>query len=237
MMPATLDACSWDAPGRNPYTGPVPAAVEAYQDIPPAIRAKLRSRMERRAYDELVTIRRDVIEGQDASYTNLRGMHFGKGTVCRQVTRSGWPAEAVERGLVYCEDHHCIVVPTICNNVARVDKVPTRRTAAMLPPAANEPSAGGPGGAWVPLALPQVAPPAPVAFAALPMVPAAVPVAEGRSFRLEAAPPAMWALPPYVPPPAFLAPIDPPISEPGTLLLSALGLLGVLVYSLRKRSA
>lgn len=123
--------CSWDRPGANPYTGDVPAAVAAYSDIPAPVREKLRARMQRIEYDELVEIRRDSITGKAGRYGNLREMHFGGGGFCPSVTRAKWSADHVERGLVYCEDGYCLIVPTVCRNVSRID--------ALWSPAATEP--------------------------------------------------------------------------------------------------
>ena len=41
-------------------------------------------------------------------------MHFGQGQVRRTVTRAKCGNDMVERGLVYCENSHCILVPTVC---------------------------------------------------------------------------------------------------------------------------
>ena len=100
--------------------GDVAAAVEAYQDIPAPVRARLRARMASRAYDEVVAIRRDSIDGRRAYRSDIRDMHFGGGQRCNTVDRSGWTAQAEERGLVYCEAGHCILVPTVCRNVSRI---------------------------------------------------------------------------------------------------------------------
>ncbi len=118
-----LPQCSWDRPGANSYRGDVVAAVDRYRDIPPEVRAALKKRMSTRRYDELVTITRDGIAGA-YRYENLRDMHFGSGTVCRTVTRERWKPQAQERGLVYCEQEHCIIVPTVCRNVSRVTRMP-----------------------------------------------------------------------------------------------------------------
>ncbi|MEO6361769.1 MAG: hypothetical protein ABIO71_00925 [Caldimonas sp.] len=42
----------------------VVAAVDRYQDIPVAVRERLKARMVKRTYDDVVTIRRDSIEGK-----------------------------------------------------------------------------------------------------------------------------------------------------------------------------
>jgi hypothetical protein len=113
-------ACDWNAPGHNPFMGDVVAAIDAYQDIPAAVRARLQQRMARRAYDEVVRIRRDSIDGRRSYRSEIRDMHFGNGQRCATVDRSAWTAQAVERGLVYCEAGHCILVPTVCRNVSRI---------------------------------------------------------------------------------------------------------------------
>lgn len=118
--PAPQAACDWNAPGHNPFMGDVAAAVDAYQDMPAATRARLRQRMAERAYDDVVRIRRDSIEGRRTYRSDIRDMHFGSGQRCATVDRSRWTAQAEERGLVYCEDGHCVLVPTVCRNVSRI---------------------------------------------------------------------------------------------------------------------
>jgi hypothetical protein len=110
------------------------AAVDRYTDIPAVTRTALKARMAEQRYDDIAVIGRDHITGR-YRYGGLRDMHFGTGRVCRTVTRLGWPAQAQERGLVYCEAGHCIIVPTVCRNVSRV----TRQGAV----AAQLPGAGG----------------------------------------------------------------------------------------------
>jgi hypothetical protein len=128
----SVDHCSWDQPGSAPFRGDVPAAVAHYTDIPPAVRAELRARMERRQFDDVAEIRRDSIVGA-RTYSNLRSMHFAQ-TLCRDISRAKWSDTAVERGLVYCVEEHCLIVPTVCNNVSRVSRLPER----SVPLAATE---------------------------------------------------------------------------------------------------
>lgn len=135
----SLPACSWDRPGADVYRGDVAAAVDYYTDIPPAARAALKKRMAAYQYDEVATIRRDSIEGK-YRYDDLRDMHFGQGQVCRSVTRDKWPVGSVERGLVYCEGEHCLIVPTVCRNVSRVTREPATPV-AEAPAAAATPGA------------------------------------------------------------------------------------------------
>lgn len=142
------DACSWDRPGVNPFMGDVVAAVDRYQDIPASVRDTLKARIAKRQYDELATIKRDTIAGA-YRYDDLRDMHFGKGTVCRTVTRDKWTAKTQERGLVYCEEDHCLIVPTVCRNVSRVTRMPMQKADAdtmMGPPEGTAFAAASPKG-------------------------------------------------------------------------------------------
>jgi len=120
----TLAQCSWDRPGRNAFTGDVVAAIDRYSDIPTPVRMRLKERMQARQYDDMVDIRRDSIKGKFEYASTIRDMHFGQDRVCRQVTRQRWTSKTHERGLVYCEAEHCILVPTVCRNVSRIERRP-----------------------------------------------------------------------------------------------------------------
>ena len=128
---STLPQCSWDRPGVNPFMGDVVAAVDHYQDIPAATREKLKARMKARSYDDIAVIERDAIKGRAEYAPEISDMHFGPGAVCRTVTRTQWTAKMQERGLVYCEDGQCILVPTVCRNVSRIRRL--ARPAAIAP--------------------------------------------------------------------------------------------------------
>lgn len=161
--PATLafDSCSWDHPGVNPFMGDVVAAVDRYRDIPPAVRERLKARMARREYDDLVSIRRDRIDGRGGyDYgSTIREMHFGTHQLCRSVTRSSWSPTMEERGLVYCEGGQCILVPTVCRNVSRITRRGVGDEVAEAPPllALAPPGAQpGVGDAAVPAELPPI---------------------------------------------------------------------------------
>ncbi len=140
--PAALPTCSWNRPGHNPFTGDVVAAVDRYPDIPAAVRARLKERMASRSYDEIVSIRRDAIVGKARYSPEIRDMHFGTGQVCGTVNRMQWQADTQERGLVYCEAGHCILVPTVCRNVSRI----SRESPALAAAGAAAPAGGGGGG-------------------------------------------------------------------------------------------
>jgi hypothetical protein len=120
---ASLPQCSWDRPGVNPFMGDVVTAVDRYTDIPAATRDKLKARMKARQYDEIAVIDRDSIRGKAQYAPEISDMHFGQGSVCRTVTRAKWTARMEERGLVYCEDGQCILVPTVCRNVSRIRRL------------------------------------------------------------------------------------------------------------------
>lgn len=137
----TLKSCSWDRPGKNPYMGELSAAVDRYTDIPAAVRSKLKERIARQQYDDVVVIKRDTItsEGKFIYAAAIRDMHFGdKGRMCNTVTRTRWKPTMTERGLVYCEGEQCVMVPTVCRNVSRVsrrpDAVAAEKTAAPSQP-------------------------------------------------------------------------------------------------------
>lgn len=133
----TLPNCSWDKPGVNPFMGDLVAAVDRYRDIPAATRAKLKARMAERQYDEIVDIHRDSIVGRYDYGSDIREMHFGAGSVCKTVTRTKWNDQMLERGLVYCEDGECILVPTVCRNVSRISRGKLKPAAAGGTPVAK----------------------------------------------------------------------------------------------------
>ena len=101
--------------------GDVIAAVDRYRDIPATVRQALQARMLAHQYDDIAEIRRDTIQGVQ-SYSGLRDMHFGEGRLCRLPSRALWAAQHTELGLVYCEQEHCLIVPTVCRNVSRVTR-------------------------------------------------------------------------------------------------------------------
>ena len=111
--------------------GDVIAAVDRYRDIPATVRQALQARMLAHQYDDIAEIRRDTITGTQ-TYSDLRDMHFGEGRLCRLPSRALWAAQHTERGLVYCEQEHCLIVPTVCRNVSRVTRT---GVPPVLPPA------------------------------------------------------------------------------------------------------
>jgi hypothetical protein len=246
------EACTWDRPGHNPFMGDVVAAVDRYQDIPGTTRAKLKARMAARQYDEIATIRRDSITGRARYAPEIRDMHFGQGQLCRSVTRAGWAPTMQELGLVYCEDGHCILVPTVCRNVSRIQRIEPATPRPAQPQQADEgpiditPSAGGWGArgdqaaSGPGLRLPVLTPPADLA----PAAPAAAPLLASNPAEADAAGPAMplaWLdrpLPALTPEPAplLLPSPTPPVPEPAGLALMALGAAAIFITA-RNRTA
>ncbi|MFG6412339.1 MHFG family PEP-CTERM protein [Roseateles sp. DC23W] len=250
---STLPQCSWDRPGANPFMGDVVAAVDRYQDIPAATREKLKARMKARQYDDMAVIERDSIRGQAQYEPEIRDMHFGPGAVCTTVTRSKWTTKTQERGLVYCEDGQCILVPTVCRNVSRIRRV--EKPAAVAPASAgNVASATREGAETAPLEFEApgagpMAAAAPDSFAQAAGVPGltgAAPAsggglaglgggsAPGSSFASSSNVPQLAGIGMPALPPGTVRPADggelptlPPVPEPGTWAMIAAGLLVV----------
>ncbi len=148
---SSLPQCSWDRPGVNPFMGDVVAAVDHYADIPAATREKLKARMKARSYDDIAVIERDGIKGQGTYAPEIWDMHFGPGAVCRTITRTKWTAKTQERGLVYCEDGQCILVPTVCRNVSRIRRLEAKPAAVAPANASNVASSTREGADAMPL--------------------------------------------------------------------------------------
>jgi MYXO-CTERM domain-containing protein len=233
---ADISACSWDRPGHDPFVGDVPASIDRYTDIPPDVRARLKERMLKRDYDDMVSVKRDSIEGTRQYESEIRDMHFGSGRVCHTVSREKWAPDLQERGLVYCEGTQCILVPTVCRNVSRITALPVAQ-----PPLAAAPAAGPED---MPYGAPGAGPLAadPTAAAAVPdVIPANISPAAGPEGGGLIGPPIATGSYPGIPgglvPPAG-PPVPPtsPVPEPQTWLLW-LGGLGAVVGVVRRRRA
>ena len=228
----TLPSCSWDKPGADPYMGSMEAAVDRYRDIPIEVRERLKARMRVRAYDDIAAITRDKIEGK-RSYSNLRDMHFGGGRICRQVLRTKWLPEALERGLVYCEGEHCLIVPTVCRNVSRVTPdTPLDFETAAGPPDEEPPRVLG-GQRFVddpePLAMRRLLLDPPASTPELPPL-EDIPTAAGPEPPVPPGPPR--EPPPFVPP---ITP-PPPVPEPAAWVMMIAGLTLVARVTRRRRA-
>jgi hypothetical protein len=117
----STSTCDWNAPGADRFTGDAEQAIDDYKDIPPDVRAVLKSRVAKQRYDEIVPIARDSIGGGHYEST-ITDMHFGANKVCGTVVRSKWQPGQQALGMVYCKGEYCIIIPTVCGNVARIRK-------------------------------------------------------------------------------------------------------------------
>jgi hypothetical protein len=227
---AAVASCSWDKPGHNPFMGNVPAAVQRYKDIPTPVRAALQKRMAARTYDDIVKITRDSIAGTHAYAPTVTGMHFGAGQVCGTVRRAKWTDRMQERGLVYCEAGHCVMVPTVCRNVSRITRLPGAPAAPIF---SQDDAPGlitaGPAPAEEATPSAQIDLPPTSAGPLAPIVPPEP--AQSGSFEEVAAgeqapgvAPVWFSVtyPVLIPGPAALPPTSP-VPEPGTSALLALG--------------
>ncbi|MDH0867492.1 MHFG family PEP-CTERM protein [Mitsuaria sp. GD03876] len=239
--PAPAPSCSWDRPGHDSFTGDVPAAVDRYVDLAPDVRERLKARMRRHDYDDVVEISRDRIAGRAGYGSSIRGMHFGEGRVCASVSRERWSEDHVERALVYCEGNDCVMVPTVCRNVSRIQRVP----GGGAPPGEGELPFDPPGaGAPTPVPMGDVPPempvmPEPVPLTGVPVTPPGALLTPPRAVigPPSAGPPTSIPTPPvFVLPPKLEEPPVPAVPEPSTLWTSAAGVLLLASLVLRTRS-
>jgi len=140
--------CVWNDRGTHRVTVPVSTLVDHYIDIPKATRDKLKQRIDRFQYDEMATIGKQGVGSDLWRYSGMTYMHFGTGKrVCGQVKTDHWVDGDIERGMVFCQDGHCLIVPTVCSNLARVERLEFLGGKKDTPPAE---SAGGSGGVTPP---------------------------------------------------------------------------------------
>jgi hypothetical protein len=134
---AVEPVCVWNDRGLHRVTVPVSPLVDHYPDIPKATRDKLKQRIDRFQYDEMVVISRDGIKSDVFTYSGMQYMHFGNGQkVCGEVKTDHWAPGDIERAMIFCQDGHCLALPLVCSNLARVTRFePVRREASVqIPP-------------------------------------------------------------------------------------------------------
>lgn len=215
------EVCDWSNPGTDRFTGDVPAAVDAYQDIPVETRVKLASRLEQRAFDEIVTITATDITGRYTYAPELWAMHYGTGRICMRVTRA--QLQGPHYGLAYTEDGYTIIVPNDCGNVARATRL--EQPAAPTAHALSAPLPG-PSTQEIVYAPPESDPPLPPIIVNTPEIQQIAAYAYGPTYG----PPTLlvWL------PPVVLAPV--PVPEPSTWLLMLAGALAIyLTLRLKRR--
>jgi hypothetical protein len=243
---APNNACSWEHPGANPYRGD-PAAAVADFGLPASTRSAIQAKMRAHKFDAVVTIGRERIGGVglEAEYEDLRDMHSGHGKVCHgPVDRSKWKPLQTERGLVYCADGECIIVPTVCNNVSRVTRKPDAAPETPLVVDNSSIDISPAAGPAVPaVAQPQVAAPdsfesgsgggysgspysggldgGGIVFARPPKPPASTPSSP------------VGPIPPIIVPPIIVPPVSA-VPEPEDWLLMLAGLLVIVLFVIRR---
>jgi hypothetical protein len=210
-------SCSWANPGADRFSGDPAAAVAHYADIPPAAMARLQRRIAAHDFDRIVSITRDEIEGFEP---RIFDMHFGTNRMCHEVDRSAWPADKHERGMVYCEDGRCILVPVVCGNVSRIKPLSDFQVAAEafdLKPMSPD---------FVALDVPQVE-----------LEPGAATEPPPEDPQVPVEPPPWWEdlFPPWEEPPEERPPI-PEVPEPPVLLNWIGGLIVVALAVPRLRA-
>lgn len=133
---ASSGTCSWDPASQQTFDGDVATVVDRFQDLSPELRAKLRQRMDRQRFDELVLIRRDGVFGAQSYGQELQGLQMSADAVCAQPDRSQWSAVMAEPALSYCEARHCLLVTLNGRHVLRVARtgLSTEATLAGLDP-------------------------------------------------------------------------------------------------------
>jgi hypothetical protein len=239
-----IPACSWNHPGRNVFTGDIPNSVDDYKDIPKSTREKLKQRLRDRSFEDVAVITRETVKGKDEYDATITEMHFGANSVCKTVTRNKWKDSHVERGLIYCEDGECLIVPTVCRNVSRIKRILPPSPYDLLPPTGAGPMpAETPIGEGPPVLVPPINMPPNYYNQPLPVSPGYI--TGGGGFYFPPTTPNVPTWPPTTPTtPTTPVPPDVPVTpdvpvppvnvpEPSTPLLLALGLIiGVL---LRKR--
>jgi hypothetical protein len=115
-------ACRWDDPGHNPYLGSVEDALSDYREIPAANKAELLRKVNERHFDDHVEIRPDGSIRGEYVYRNLRGMHFGVRGHCAGLVKWTWPADRVERALVFTSGRWSLTCPSVCRNCSLSDR-------------------------------------------------------------------------------------------------------------------
>lgn len=118
-----MKTCNWQNPGADPYRGPDHKVKQALANygFPEPVQAELYSKIRRLDPTAVVDISRDNLVATKGTATNLRDMHWGSGPCWGPVLRSGWSEHHVEPALIYCAQDHCVAIPTVCGNIARVD--------------------------------------------------------------------------------------------------------------------
>ncbi len=129
-----IDSCPWADRGLDRFGGDLVESVDNYTSIPVATRRKLQAKMASRKYDDMTHLTATGNTSDTYVYGAPTYMHFGtNGRICRTVDISKWAMDDPgERGLVYCEDGHCVVVWTVCRNLSLIERIGPRYPASEM---------------------------------------------------------------------------------------------------------
>ena len=140
-------AASLAASGCNPDLGQLPAfegsvaeAALRFGDLPAEARQRLRERMDKFRFDELVEISRDGIAGQQNYHPELRSLQYGM-QYCETLSRRDWRPDAKYTALSYCEGAHCLLVTIDGRHVMRAERLLSESDVEEL--LRQQPSAAG----------------------------------------------------------------------------------------------
>lgn len=145
-------SCEWRR-GRPPaQTGDLGEQVERFEDLAPARRDALASKVRALRFDDTVVIARDGVTGRQAYEATLRDMKLGR-RVCREVARSHWAEDDSERALVFCEQADCVLVTTQGRHLARIRPLPADPIEQAIAELSKNPTAAGAQNIWAPRRL------------------------------------------------------------------------------------
>jgi hypothetical protein len=119
----TVNNCSWDNPGANPYNGYKFLAILNHPDLTTKQQLFLATTYLTSKPNDVAVITANHVasSSQDYTYKNdISGMNFGNSLLCKSVSRS-WDSKHKELADVWCHaaaGSKCVIVPRVCNNVS-----------------------------------------------------------------------------------------------------------------------
>jgi len=118
--------CNWNNPGSNPFVGSVELALQSYK-FPKKVVDSLAEKIKQNDYTSEALITKDGVISNGYAFS-LRDMHWGNNQKCiGNVNRDNWSANHKEKAKIFCEGNHCVIIPEVCNNIAKItyfEKVP-----------------------------------------------------------------------------------------------------------------
>ncbi len=145
-----VGSCIWQPSHQQPFEGQLAPVLDRFQDMPQALRERLKERINAHRFDEVVSIRRDSIVGQQSYEGQLQGLQAGADNRCTEPNRAQWSDRDEELALSYCEASYCVLVTINGHHLARTKRTalaPNDPALALLDPEAAlkaEPTAAAP---------------------------------------------------------------------------------------------